>query len=131
MLATGPLLPIAGAVTADSTSSRMGGPPGIAIVTRIAQIVSAPVSGRVAYAAPFRELGPLLIIDRGGGYHVVLVGVTRLDVREGARVVAGQSLGEIDARWNGPASLHVELRHRGVPIDPAAWFGAHQDKVAS
>ena len=76
-------------------------------------------------------LGPLLIIDRGGGYHAVLVGVTRLDVREGAQRSCRPVVGEIDARGDGPARLHFELRYRGVPIDPAAWLAAHQDKVRS
>ena len=119
-----PLLPIAGVVLAATS-------PGLVIATNVDQVVSTPVSGRVMFAEAFRGLGPLLIIDRGGGYHVVLSGLTRLDVRRGASVVAGQSVGEIAAREDAPARLHFELRYRGLPIDPAPWLAAYQDKVRS
>jgi murein DD-endopeptidase MepM/ murein hydrolase activator NlpD len=120
----GPLWPIAGQVVAS-------GPKGLTIATGIDQVVSSPVAGTVMFAAPFRGLGPLLIIDRGRGYHVVLTGLARLDVRRGASVVAGQSLGEIVARKDGPARLQLELRHRGLPNDPVPWLAAYHDKVRS
>jgi len=101
------------------------------LTTHVSQIVSAPISGEVVYARWFRDLGPVLIIERGGGYHAVLVGMTQLDVREGARLVAGQSVGRIEARSDEPASLHMQLRHEGVPLDPAVWPRADHDKVAS
>ena len=94
-------------------------------------MVSSPVAGTVRFAEPFRGLGPLLIIDPGGGYHVVLTGLAQLDVRRGASVVAGQSLGEIVAGTNGPARLQLELRRHGLPIDPAPWLEAYHDKVRS
>ncbi|MGE3290574.1 MAG: murein hydrolase activator EnvC [Geminicoccaceae bacterium] len=126
----GGLLPIAGALEGLSPGSpRLKRE--LKLTTRVAQTVSAPVPGEVVYARPFRDLGPLLIIDQGGGYHVVLVGMTQLDVGEGARLVAGQSVGRIEARADEPASLYMQLRHEGVPLDPAAWPRAYQDKVAS
>ena len=120
----GPVLPIAGRLLGGGAST-------LAIATSVGQVVSAPASGRVMFAEPFRGLGQLLIIDRGGGYHIVLTGLTRLDVRRGASVVAGQSVGEIVAREDGPARLQLELRHRGLPIDPAPWLAAYHDKVRS
>jgi murein DD-endopeptidase MepM/ murein hydrolase activator NlpD len=126
-----PLMPIAGVLEPGLLASPGRARPGFVIATTVDQIVSAPVAGRVVFAAPFRGLGPLLIIDRGGGYHVVLAGLTRLDVREGASLVAGQSVGEIVAQEVGPARLQVELRYRGSPIEPASWLTAHQDKVRS
>jgi murein DD-endopeptidase MepM/ murein hydrolase activator NlpD len=107
------------------------GPRELTIATAIDQVVSSPVSGRVVFAEPFRGLGPLLIIDLGRGYHAVLAGLARLDVRRGASVVAGQSLGEIVPRTDGPARLQLELRHRGLPIDPMPWLVAYHDKVRS
>lgn len=128
MPGTEPLLPIAGTVQTAEPGAMRGGS---AILTSVSQTVSAPAGGTVVFARRFRDLGPLLIIDHGGGYHVVLVGLTRLDVQEAARLVAGQSVGRIEARSDEPASLHMQLRYRGTPIDPAAWPRAHQDKVAS
>jgi murein DD-endopeptidase MepM/ murein hydrolase activator NlpD len=123
-LAPGPLWPISGQLAA-------AGPDGLAITTDVAQVVSSPVAGRVMFAESFRGFGPLLIIDRGRGYHLVMSGMARLDVRRGASVVAGQSLGEVVARKDGPARLQLELRHRGLPIDPAPWLAAYHDKVRS
>ena len=37
--------------------------------------VTAPCDGWVVYAGPFRSYGQLLIINAGGGYHVVLAGM--------------------------------------------------------
>ena len=124
--ATAGLLPIAGARLVPTRP-----PWELTLTTRVPQTVSAPVSGEVVYARRFRDLGPLLIIDRGSGYHAVLLGMTRLDVRERARLVAGQSVGRIEARSDEPASIHLQLRYQGVPLHPAAWSAAHQDKVAS
>ena len=123
-LAPGPLWPISGQLAAAGRN-------GLAITTDIAQVVSSPVAGTVMFAETFRGLGPLLIIDRGRGYHLVMSGMARLDVRRGASVVAGQSLGEVVARTDGPARLQLELRHRGLPIDPAPWLAAYHDKVRS
>ena len=100
-----------------------------AITTRVAQTVSAPTAGEVVYAGAFRRLGQLLIIDRGGGYHVLLVGLSRLDVRLGARLVAGQAVGEIVPARHAPARLQVELRYRGRPIDASPVLAAHLNKV--
>ena len=125
-----PMLPIAGTLQ-DARADPLVSRGGLVIRTSVSQTVSAPAGGTVVFARRFRDLGPLLIIDHGGGYHVVLVGLTRLDVHEAARLVAGQSVGRIEARSDEPASLHMQLRYRGMPIDPAAWPRAHQDKVAS
>jgi septal ring factor EnvC (AmiA/AmiB activator) len=125
-----PLAPIAGTLLPGVQLP--GGPAdGLTIVSGIGRTVSAPVAGRVAFAAPFRGFGLLLIIDDGRGYHVVLSGITQLDVRQGASVVAGQATGEIAALGDAPARLYVELRYRGLPVDPAPWLAAHQDKVRS
>ena len=128
---TGPLAPISGAIQPGAPLP--GGAPslGLSIVSGIDQTVSAPVAGKVAFAAPFPGFDLLLIIDEGRGYHVVLSGMTQLDVRQGASVVAGQAIGEIAARGDEPVRLHVELRYRGLPVDPAPWLAAHQDKVRS
>src|SRR5262249_4196836 len=37
--------------------------------------VTAPCDGWVVYAGPFRSYGQLLIINAGGGYHVILAGM--------------------------------------------------------
>ena len=127
----GLLMPIAGVIEPRIRLPGGGPAPGLSIVTGVAQTVSAPAGGKVAYAAPFPGFGLLLIIDEGRGYHVVLSGMTRLDVRQGASVVAGQAVGGVAAPGDEPARLYVELRYRGLPVHPAPWLAAHQDKVRS
>ncbi len=94
-------------------------PPGARVVT--------PCGGRIAFAAPFRSYGLLLIIDCGGGLHAVLAGFDRLDVVAGAVVPAGEIVGTMAAMdpfaAGGRGLLYAELRRGGMPIDPAPFFG--------
>jgi septal ring factor EnvC (AmiA/AmiB activator) len=88
--------------------------------------VISPCGGRVVFAEPFRSYGLLLIVDCGGGYHVVLAGFDRLDVKAGQSVLAGEPVG-VMANWEpGSASrrpaLYVELRRDGTPVNPAPWL---------
>jgi septal ring factor EnvC (AmiA/AmiB activator) len=101
---------------------------GILLETAVAQTVSAPTAGAVAFAGAFRGFGLLLIIDRGDGYHTLLSGLSRLDVARGATVIAGQAVGAIGV-GDGKARLYVELRHRGTPVDPAGWLASREDRV--
>lgn len=88
--------------------------------------VISPCGGRVVFAESFRSYGLLLIIDCGGGYHVVLSGFDRLDVKLGQSIVAGEPVGvmpnwEPGSEAHRPA-LYVELRHDGTPVNPAPWL---------
>jgi septal ring factor EnvC (AmiA/AmiB activator) len=88
--------------------------------------VIAPCGGRVVFAESFRSYGLLLIIDCGGGYHVVLAGFQRLDVKLGQSLLAGEPVGVMPDWDPGSASqrpaLYVELRHDGAPVNPAPWL---------
>jgi septal ring factor EnvC (AmiA/AmiB activator) len=90
--------------------------------------VVAPCGGRVVFATSFRSYGLLLIVDCGGGYHAVLAGFDRLDVKVGQQVAAGEPVGVMPA-WEPGASgsrpsLYVELRREGQPVNPAPWLRA-------
>ena len=90
--------------------------------------VIAPCGGRVVFADTFRSYGLLMIVDCGGGYHVVLAGFDRLDVRLGQSIVTGEPVGVMPS-WEPGSSerrpaLYVELRHRGQPVNPAPWLRA-------
>ena len=50
---------------------------GISLQTRPEARITAPSDGWVVYAGPFRSYGQLLIINTGGGYHVLLAGMSR------------------------------------------------------
>lgn len=102
------------------------------VTTQSAAIVTAPADGTVLYAGPFRSYGQLLILNAGGGYHVVLAGMGRINVSLGQSVLAGEPVGMMgEARLASAVSigsetttpeLYVEFRKDGKPIDPAPWW---------
>ena len=85
--------------------------------------VLAPASGVVVLATdparPFTLEGNLLLVDHGGGLSSAFLHLSRIDVREGERVAAGQRIGAVGetGRATGP-HLHWGLRWRGARLDP-------------
>lgn len=85
--------------------------------------VIAPAGGVVVLAAdparPFTLEGNLLIVDHGGGLNSAFLHLSRIHVREGQRVEAGQLLGEVGAtgRATGP-HLHWSVKWRDARLDP-------------
>jgi septal ring factor EnvC (AmiA/AmiB activator) len=110
---------------------------GISLQTRGEARIIAPTDGWVVYAGPFRSYGNLLIINAGGGYHVLLAGMGRIDVSLGQFVLAGEPVAVMGA--TGPVSqggndnsrpvLYVEFRKDGRPIDPGPWWTEASEKV--
>ncbi|MGB7335469.1 MAG: peptidoglycan DD-metalloendopeptidase family protein [Salaquimonas sp.] len=105
---------------------------GVSIATRSASRVLSPSDGWVIYAGPFRSYGQLLIINAGGGYHVVLAGMERINVELGQFVLAGEPVGimgasriasnvNVDVGSTRPV-LYVEFRKDGNSIDPSPWW---------
>jgi septal ring factor EnvC (AmiA/AmiB activator) len=106
--------------------------PGLGIAAAPAARVLAPCAGRIAYAAPFRTLGPLLILDCGDGYHAVLAGLERLDAAVGQTVRPGDPLGAMpsfDPRSGRRAVLSLELRRAGRALDPEPFLSRQQDRI--
>ena len=106
---------------------------GIAIATRAGSQVTAPCDGWVVYAAPFRNYGQVLILNAGGGYHVVLAGMERISVNVGQFVLTGEPVAVMGGGSQIPAAsasnidkpaLYVEFRKDGTPIDPNPWWAA-------
>ena len=76
--------PVAGTIVRPGAMPPTAGPAtGISYRAPPAARVVSPCGGRVVFAAPFRSYGLLLIVDCGGGYHAVLAGFDRLDVKVG------------------------------------------------
>jgi septal ring factor EnvC (AmiA/AmiB activator) len=71
----------------------------------------APRAGRIAYAAPYRGYGKVVIIDHGGGWTTTLTNLSALAVKRGDRVRARQPLGR-----TGAGEVTVELRKDGRPF---------------
>ena len=119
--------PVAGQVVRVWGQPSEGGPStSLAYRSAPASRVVAPCGGRVVFAGPFRSYGPMLIVDCGGGYHMVLAGLARLDAQVGRPVQAGEPVGVMpgwDPRGAGERpSLYVELRRGGQPVNPAPFL---------
>jgi septal ring factor EnvC (AmiA/AmiB activator) len=106
---------------------------GLSIATRAGAQVTAPADAWVVYAGPFRSYGQLLILNTGGGYHVLLAGMERVSVDLGQFVLAGEPvavmgsgshIAAILATGSSQPVLYVEFRKDGTPIDPGPWWAA-------
>ncbi len=95
---------------------------GISIRTRSEAQVITPFDGTVLFSGPFRGYGQLLIIEYGGGYHMLLAGMNRIDATTGQTLLAGEPVG-VMTNATSP-ELYVELRHEGQPINPLPWLTA-------
>ena len=114
-------LPVAGRLVRGFNTPGEGGPArGLTFSASAGARVTAPCGGSVAFAATFRSYGRMVILDCGGGQHLVLAGMERLDVSGGQRIQAGEPLGVLPG--SAHPTLYVELRRRGEAVDPRAWF---------
>jgi septal ring factor EnvC (AmiA/AmiB activator) len=107
---------------------------GIVIETRHGAQITAPCDGWVVYAGEFRSYGQLLIVNAGGGYHVLLAGLSHIDVQVGQFVLTAEPVGTMAAKPQGKAQdsapvLYVEFRKEGRPIDPEPWWFEGSQKV--
>lgn len=117
-------------VIAFGDKTQTGRSQGIVIETRHNAQVTAPADGWIVYAGEFRSYGQILIINGGGGYHLLLAGLSRIDVQLGQFVLAGEPVGVMasppkgapaQSQENAPV-LYVELRKDHKPIDPDPWW---------
>jgi len=108
---------------------------GISLATRPGAQVTTPCDGWVVYAGPFRSYGQLLILNAGGGYHVLIAGMERISVNIGQFVLTGEpvaamgSTSQVASLLATNASqpvLYVEFRKDGTPIDPGPWWAANE-----
>ncbi len=130
-------LPVNGvAVRAFGGSDGVGGTQkGISIAATPGAEITAPCDGWVVYAGPFRSYGQLLILNAGGGYHVLLAGMDRISVDLGQFVLAGEPVAmmgdasqAVATATTGPKQpvLYVEFRKDGAPIDPSPWWATNE-----
>ena len=108
---------------------------GISIATHSGAEITAPCDGWVVYAGPFRSYGQLLILNAGGGYHVLLAGMERISVDLGQFVLTGEPVAVMGggsqvstavATGAKQPVLYVEFRKDGAPIDPSPWWAANE-----
>jgi septal ring factor EnvC (AmiA/AmiB activator) len=112
-----------------------GAEKGISLASRPGSQVTTPCDGWVVYAGPFRSYGQLLILNAGGGYHVLIAGMERISVNIGQFVLTGEPVAtmgktslvaSILATNASQPVLYVEFRKDGTPIDPGPWWAANE-----
>jgi septal ring factor EnvC (AmiA/AmiB activator) len=108
---------------------------GISLATRVGAQVTTPCDGWVVYAGPFRSYGQLLILNAGGGYHVLIAGMERISVNIGQFVLTGEPVATMGTKSQvasilaanaSQPVLYVEFRKDGTPIDPGPWWAANE-----
>lgn len=106
---------------------------GTAIATRGNAQVTAPADGHVEFAGRFRSYGEVLILNPGGGYHILLAGMDTVTAGTGEFLRAGEPVGQMG---NGPSSvtllgegvqdgrpvLYIEFRNNTDAIDSGPWW---------
>ena len=129
-------LPVNGVKTRDfGAPDGLGGTErGISIATRPGAQVTSPCDGWVVYAAPYRSYGQLLILNAGGGYHVLLAGMERISVDIGQFVLTGEPVAIMGSgpqvapilttgvTGSSQPVLYIEFRKDGTPVDPNPWW---------
>lgn len=94
---------------------------GVTIAAARNSTVVAPAAGRVAYAAPFRGYGTIIILDHGDGWTSLVSGLGLISARVGQRIEQGQPIGR--AADSDDARITVELRRRGRAVDMTPLVG--------
>ncbi|MEM8772143.1 MAG: peptidoglycan DD-metalloendopeptidase family protein [Pseudomonadota bacterium] len=122
--------PVAGRLTGQFGAPRPEGGAfeGMRFSARSAAIVTAPFEGKVVVARDWRPIGNLVILDVGGGYHILLLGVGDILVEENQRIAAGEPVAQMP---DGNGVLDLEIRKNGEPVNPAFWLsGENTSDVA-
>jgi septal ring factor EnvC (AmiA/AmiB activator) len=114
------LLPVAGrTVTGFGVAGDSGTSSGLTLAPRPGAQVVAPGAGRVAFAAPYRGYGRIVIIEHDGGWTSLVTGLARVDVRVGDRLVGGAPLG---VAGQGRPTITLELRRDNDPVNPLLYL---------
>jgi septal ring factor EnvC (AmiA/AmiB activator) len=103
---------------------------GVMVESRNEAQVISPSDGWVIYSGQFRSYGQLLIINAGGGYHILLAGMDQIYTSVGQFVLAGEPVAVMGkaapdtangTQLRGPA-LYIEFRKDARPVDPDPWW---------
>lgn len=116
--------PVAAPVTQAFGAPAAGGEraEGITFAVPPGTRVASPGEGVVQYVGPVRGWGVILILRLNGGYHLVLAGLDKTQVRLGQSVAPGQPVGWTPEGRQSPSELYLEIRERGAPVDPGRWL---------
>lgn len=114
--------------------------PGLVLATAPGALLRAPFAATVRFVGTAGRYGNVMVLEPAADYLLVLSGFGPVYVSSGevvtdgaplalmpgwtapetaGQIVAAARAGTSDA---GEATLYLELRERGVPLDPAQWF---------
>jgi septal ring factor EnvC (AmiA/AmiB activator) len=116
--------PVSGSISRRFTRPEAGqaGVNGIEIAAAEGSAVVAVHEGVVAYADAFTGFGNLVIVDHGSQTFSLYGNLAGIEVKKGARIQAGQTVGSVGLSPAGPAGLYFELRVDGQAVDPLQWL---------
>lgn len=102
---------------------KVAGNKGIDIAGKKGQSVRASANGKVIYkGSDLRGYGNLVIVKHSKTYLSVYAHNSRILVKEGQFVSAGEKIAEMgDSDTNG-VKLHFEIRHKGKSVDPMRYL---------
>nr|WP_320050574.1 peptidoglycan DD-metalloendopeptidase family protein [uncultured Desulfuromonas sp.] len=90
----------------------------------IAAVPGTPIKaiwpGKVVFSAPFKGYGNLIIIDHGSQYYSLYAQVINIKHPVGTIVNVGDVIAT--SGYEQRDSYHLEIRHRGTPVDPNDWL---------
>lgn len=93
---------------------------GLDITAPKGTMVRAAAAGTVLFAGDEKEqFGNLVVVDHGDGWHTAYAFLSRVTVKEGAKVAAGERVGLVGDTGRAKGNeLHFEVRRDGKPVDP-------------
>jgi len=96
---------------------------GIDIAGNKGQAITASAAGKVIYAgSDLRGYGKLVIIKHNNTYLSVYAHNSKIIVKEGQKVKAGQKVAAMGDTDTNTVKLHFEIRERGKSVDPAKFL---------
>ncbi len=99
------------------------GKKGIDIAGKRGEPIRAAAAGEVLYSGSgLIRYGKLIIIRHGPWYVSTYAHNSRVYVRQGDRVKAGQHIADMGSTGTTRVMLHFEIRYRGRPVDPLRYL---------
>ena len=96
---------------------------GLDIAGKTGQAINAASSGKVIYSgSDLRGYGKLVIIKHNKTYLSVYAHNSKIVVKEGQAVSAGQKIAEMGNTDSNSVKLHFEIRRLGKSVDPAKYL---------
>ncbi len=96
---------------------------GIDIAGSTGQAINAAAAGKVIYTgSDLRGYGQLIIVKHNKTYLSVYAHNSKILVKEGQTVKAGQKIAEMGNTDTNTVKLHFEIRRQGKSVDPAKYL---------